>query len=114
MPGLGYLLGVLTVVALAVWTYGQSYQTQAALREARELRREIRQLRDAIEVHRAEWAFLNSPDRLRQLIEINFDRLGLIPMTADHFGRIDEIAYPMPAPPANRPPPDPQLAEVHR
>jgi hypothetical protein len=99
MRGLGYLLTVLTVVGLAVWAYGQNHQTQTAMNEARELRREIRQLREGIEVQRAEWAFLNRPDRLRVLVDMNFTRLGLVPMTADRFGRIDEIAYPMPAAP---------------
>lgn len=97
MRGLGYLLSVLAVVALAVWAYGQNHQTQTALNEARDLRREIRQLRDALDVQRAEWAFLNRPERLRHLVDVNFTRLGLVPMTAERFGRIDEIAYPMPA-----------------
>ncbi len=96
MRGLGYLLTVLAVVGLAVWAYGQSHRTQMAVNEARELRREIRQLSEAIEVQRAEWAFLNRPDRLRHLVDLNFERLGLMAMTADRFGRIDEIAYPMP------------------
>lgn len=98
MRGLGYLLSVLAVIGLAVWAYGQNHQTQQSMNEARELRREIRQLSEAIEVQRAEWAFLNRPDRLRQLVEMNFERLGLIAMTAERFGRIDEIAYPLPAP----------------
>lgn len=97
MRGLGYLLGVLAVIGLAVWAYGQNHQTQQAMNEARELRREIRHLNDAIDVQRAEWAFLNRPDRLRQLVEMNFERLGLIVMTADRFGQIGEIAYPLPA-----------------
>lgn len=97
MRGLGYMLSVLAVVGLAVWAYGQSHMTQTSMNEARELRREIRQLREAIEMQRAEWAFLNRPERLRLLVEMNFERLGLVALTSDRFGRIDEIAYPMPA-----------------
>ena len=97
MRGLGYMLSVLAVVALAVWAYGQNHMTQTSMNEARELRREIRQLREAIEMQRAEWAFLNRPERLRLLVEMNFERLGLVALTSDRFGRIDEIAYPMPS-----------------
>jgi len=97
----GYVLSVLAVIGLAVWSYGQNHQTQQAMAEVRDLRREIRQLREALEVQNAEWAFLNRPDRLRILADLNFDRLGLVAMTGDRFGRIDEVAYPLPAPPAD-------------
>lgn len=96
MRGLGYLLSVLAVIGLAVWAYRQNHRTQTALTEARTLRAEIRRLNEELEVQRAEWAFLSRPDRLRVLAEMNFDRLGLMPLTADRFGRIDEVAYPLP------------------
>lgn len=96
MRGLGYLLTVLGVIGLAVWAYRQNHDTQQSLNQARALRTEIRQLTEALEVQRAEWAFLNRPDRLRLLAEVNFDRLGLAPLTSARFGRIDDIAYPMP------------------
>lgn len=98
MRWMGYVASALAVILLAVWAYGQNHQTQQAMQDVRELRREIRQLREALEVQTAEWAYLNRPDRLRDLAELSFERLGLGPLTGERFGRIDEIAYPMPDP----------------
>ena len=82
------------VVTLAFWAYSQNYQTQLALRNAQELQREIGDLREQLGVLKAEWAYLNRPDNLRELAEINFDRLGLLPLTPRHFDRIDQVAFP--------------------
>lgn len=98
MRSLFYLMSVVAVMALAVWAYNENHRTQQAMAEAAELRREIRTLRQAIGVQRAEWAFLTRPERLSELAELNFARLQLLPMTGRQFGRIDEIAYPATGP----------------
>lgn len=98
MRSLFYVLSALAVMALAVWAYNENHKTQQAMAEVQDLRREIRALREALGVQRAEWAYLNRPDRLRELAEMNFLRLGLMPLTGAQFGRIDEIVYPLPEP----------------
>lgn len=97
MRAVFYVLTVFSVIGLAIWAYGQNHQTQTAMNEARDLRREIRSLTEALAVQRAEWAYLNRPQRLRALVNLNFERLDLLPLEGRQFGQIDEIAYPLPA-----------------
>ena len=98
MRGFFYILTVLGVIGLASWAYHETHRTQAAMSEMRQLQREIGSLREALSVQRAEWAWLNRPDRLRMLAEANFDRLRLMPMRPDQFGEIEQIAFPPPVP----------------
>ena len=89
-----YVLSFLGLIALGFWAYRENYATQAALKEVEGLQRQIVGLREALSVQRAEWAYLNRPDRLRDLATANFDRLGLLPMEPSQFGAAAEVAYP--------------------
>lgn len=97
MKSLLYVTTFLGVIGSAFWAYHENYKTQDALSEVETLQRQIGAARERLAFLRAEWAYLNRPDRLRDLAEINFDRLGLLPLRPDQFGRVDQIAYP-PAP----------------
>ncbi len=95
MRGFLFLLTAVGVIGLAFWAYRETHRTQQATAELRALRGEIATLREAISVQRAEWAWLNRPDRLRDLALLNFDRLGLMPMLPSQFGAIHEVPYPV-------------------
>lgn len=92
-----HLLTALAVIGLAFWAYRENYATQQALNEADTLHRNIRAAHARLAVLKAEWAYQNRPERLRDLAEINFERLGLLPLHPDQFGQVDQISYP-PAP----------------
>ncbi|MBY6137082.1 hypothetical protein KUV61_14705 [Nocardioides marinus] len=96
MKSLLYVATCLTVLALAFWAYRENYATQEVLKETRALRQQIGAAKVRLGVLRAEWAYLNRPERLRDLAELNFDRLGLLPLRPDQFGRVDEVSYPVP------------------
>ncbi len=90
------VLTVMAVIALGFWAYRENYATQAALADVRKLQSEIAALRESLSVLRAEWAYLNRPDRLRELADINFDRLQLLPLVPEQFGSVEDVGYPIP------------------
>ena len=91
---IGLVLGAM-VLGLAFWAYRENYTTRAAQAELRQVQREIGALQEELGMLRAEWAYLNRPERLRELALLNFPRLGLVPIGAERFGRIDQVAYPV-------------------
>ena len=98
MRSLGVILGALAVIGLAFWAYQENYRTQEAQARAEDLQRQISLKRQRLRMLRAEWAYLNRPEHLRALVEMNFDSLGLMPFQPAQFGRIDQVAYPARAP----------------
>lgn len=95
-----YVFTFLSVIALGFWAYRENYATQEVLREVRGLQREIAALREGLSVQKAEWAWLNRPDRLRDLVSLNFERVPLMPMEPGQFGATASVVYPVPEIPA--------------
>ncbi|MCZ4350961.1 cell division protein FtsL [Roseovarius aestuarii] len=94
MRSLFYVLSALAVIGLAYWAYHENYQTQASIGHAESLESDIAQARQRLRVLNAEWAYQNRPDRLRQLADMNFDRLQLAPIQVDQFSPIDQVPLP--------------------
>ena len=88
-------LSFVAVMALAFWAYRENYATQTQLKEMAKIQTQIGALRDEIAMQKAEWAYLNRPTRLRDLAAMNFDRLGLMPLTAMQMGDASDVAMPM-------------------
>lgn len=94
MRSLFYVVTALAIIGLAFWSYQENYKTRASLKAASQVQNQIGEARQKMAVLRAEWAYLNRPDRLRELAEINYDRLGLLPLSPEQFGKIDQVAFP--------------------
>lgn len=102
-----YLSAVVLLAVCATWAYRVNYATQDALNRVADLRGEIAEEREALSVLRAEWGYLNRPDRLRALVRDNAEALGLADLTPEQFGAATDAPFP-PAPPP--PPPAPASA----
>ncbi|MGK7865985.1 cell division protein FtsL [Falsiroseomonas sp. E2-1-a20] len=76
------------------WLYQVKHQVATQDRELRGIWREIEQARDRTSILRAEWALLNEPDRLRQVVQRH---LPLEPMQPQQFTRLPEMERRLPA-----------------
>lgn len=94
MRNLVYLLTACAVMGLAFWAYRENYRTQDELNKMSRLQSEIAGLREGLSVLKAEWAYLNRPDRLRELANLNFEALSLLPLAPEQFGSVNQIAFP--------------------
>ena len=92
-----YLICLCLVVGVAYWAYTENYTTQASSRRVQDLRIQISQEQEALSVLKAEWAYLTRPERLENLVDLNFDRLQLVPMAAQHYARLQDIPMPFDA-----------------
>ncbi len=94
MRSLFVVLTAVAVIALAFWAYRENYETQAAQSEAQGIQNDIAGARQRLRVLNAEWAYLNRPQRLRDLADLNFEKLGLLPLRPEQFGKIDQVTFP--------------------
>ncbi|MFV0292908.1 MAG: cell division protein FtsL [Paracoccus sp. (in: a-proteobacteria)] len=106
MKSVLYLLIAMVVMVLAFWAYRENYRTQDALNEMEAVQRDIAGLREQLVVLRAEWAYLNRPARLRELVQLNAGKLNLGPITSEQFIDTSKIDYP--SPPVKGPPRRPE------
>jgi hypothetical protein len=104
------VMSALAVIGLGYWAYHQTILTQAAIRDVDRLQLQIGAERERLAILRAEWAYLNRPDRLRELVAFNFDRLELLPLRPDQFGVVAEL--PLPPPPPDPDDPASQVGEL--
>ena len=88
------------VIAQSFWAYNENYETQKALAEANRLQIDIANARARLGVLNAEWAYLNRPDRLQDLVDMNFDRLQLLPLRPEQFGTVTEVPLTNPLAPS--------------
>ena len=89
-----YLLSLALVLGVAYWAYTENYTTQASNLRVKNLQQQIADERSALSELNAEWAYLNRPERLRDLTDMNFDSLRLVPLSAEHFVELEEIPLP--------------------
>ena len=88
------------VVGGAVWTYSIKHEAEAAADRVSALRAAIKREEERIMFLRADWAFLNAPERLERLVKRHAEELKLEPVASS------QIIRPADLPPPRLPPED--------
>lgn len=88
--GIGFVL-VIAVIVLSVGLYDIKYRAEAAEKRARQLERDIASEQEGIRVLRAEWSYLNQPERLQQLAQ---RYTTLEALKASQIGSFDDVPMP--------------------
>ena len=97
---LRFLLFVTLIVStfsLGLWAYKINYESRAAHQRVKKLEKSILSENKQIKILRAEWAHLNSPERLRKLVGYYFLELRLTPINPDDFISFSEEYWAQPS-----------------
>ena len=88
-----YTVTFACLVGLAFWAYQENIKTKNVIAKTEQLQKDIGIARARLSILNAEWAYLNRPERLSELVDLNFDQLQLVPLRASNFSEIRNINF---------------------
>ena len=88
-----YTLTFACLVGLAFWAYQENIKTKNVIARTEQLQKDIGIARARLSILNAEWAYLNRPERLTELVDLNFDQLQLVPLRASNFSEVRNINF---------------------
>ncbi len=87
---------VAALVATAGWTFKVKHDAENSVARVEALETQIRIEREAMEILRADWGLLTSPDRLEKLVARHSQELGLEPLQPRQIVTIDKVPEKVP------------------
>lgn len=100
MIRVGTILSLSLAVAAGIGLFHAKHRVQALEAELSGIQQQILRDREAIHVLKAEWSFLNEPDRLAEFARRH---LEMAPISGSQFATLDDIPEKLPPPPAETP-----------
>jgi len=92
------IVSVAALGILVVGSYRLENEVESMHRRLAGLDADYLQEQRNVQVLRAEWSYLNQPERLQELAARHVDRVGLQPIAPGQTGRLDELPFrPEPA-----------------
>ena len=88
-----YISGLCFLIVLATWSYQVNYETRRNIDKSEKLKLSVEAKKEYLSVLKAEWSYLNRPQRLESLVEKYFETLRLIPLRSDHYADVSMINF---------------------
>lgn len=104
----GALFTLSVAVAAGIGLYHAKYRVMALESELAQVQRHIQRDREAIHVLKAEWSFLNEPDRLAELARRH---LEMVPIAGSQLATIADVPQKLPLIVPDAPPSEDAPAE---
>lgn len=92
MINLRIFINMMCVAALAIGLYLVKYSVQDVQREVATLKVNLAAEKESLHLLNAEWAYLNRPDRLRQLADRHLDLVPLESRQINHVSALPAAA----------------------
>ena len=92
-----YSFSLILVMSLAYLANLESVKTKAIMYSAKLLRTEVDELKEELKFLNAEWALLNRPDRLTDLVKWHYRELKLMPISIKNFKSIKSVELSKPS-----------------
>ena len=95
------IVSVVAATAVAIFVFQVKYRAETVAERAADLQRRIDHENEAVSMLRAEWALLNQPTRVQELVARHEDALKLEPLDPKQIVRFEQLplrpAGPAPA-----------------
>ncbi len=81
----------ISLVVVSVWAYNVNYKARSVIKNVAKLSGQIKEKEARIKLLKAEWTYLNRPERLNKLVTIHFPELGLVALSHENYSLFNEF-----------------------
>jgi hypothetical protein len=85
------IIMIMVMISAAAVTFRIKANSEAELREVRQLERQIAHEEDNLDILDADWALLTQPSRIQKLVDAHRDALGMHPTDSSHVTTVDAV-----------------------
>ena len=79
------------LIIVSVWAYNVNYKSRSVIKSVNSLSSQIQEKQARIKLLKAEWTYLNRPNRLNKLMTLHFPELQLISLSHENYLLFDKF-----------------------